>query len=60
MMDEFAMDSLDPLASFIFDSSLRATLAEIARMPKGTYRAEISSDGYEEPVTPARRDDHPG
>ncbi len=30
MMDEFAMDSLDPLAEFIFDSSLRATLAEIA------------------------------
>ena len=51
MMDEFEMDSLDPLADFIFDSSHRATLAEIARIPKGTYRAEISSDGYEEPVT---------
>ncbi len=37
----------------------RATIAEIARLPRGTYRAEISSDGYEEPVTPARRDDHP-
>ncbi len=51
MMDEFEMDSLEPLAAFIFDSSHRATLAEIARIPKGTYRAEISSDGYEEPVT---------
>ena len=51
MMDEFEMDSLDPLANFIFDSSHRATLAEIARIPKGTYRAEINSDGYEEPVT---------
>ena len=50
MMDEFEMDSLDPLASFIFDSSHRATLAEIARIPRGTYRAEIYSDGYEEPV----------
>jgi N-methylhydantoinase B len=50
MMDEFGMDSLDPLAEFIFDSSHRATLAEIARIPKGTYRAEIFSDGYEEPV----------
>ncbi len=29
MMDEVAMDSLDPLANFIFDSSLRATIAEI-------------------------------
>jgi N-methylhydantoinase B len=51
MMDEFEMDSLEPLADFVFESSHRATLAEIARLPKGTYRAEISSDGYEEPVT---------
>ncbi|MDR3538286.1 MAG: hydantoinase B/oxoprolinase family protein [Acetobacteraceae bacterium] len=50
MMDEFEMDSLDPLAEFIFDSSRRATLAEIARIPPGTYQAEIYSDGYEEPV----------
>ena len=34
MMDEFEMDSLEPLADFIFDSSLRATLAEIARIPR--------------------------
>jgi N-methylhydantoinase B len=50
MMDEFEMDSLDPLARFIFDSSHRATMAEIARLPRGTYQAEIYSDGYEEPV----------
>jgi N-methylhydantoinase B len=50
MMDEFAMESVDPLAAFIFDSSLRATLAEIARLPKGTYQNEIWSDGYEEPI----------
>ncbi|HEY6439131.1 MAG TPA: hydantoinase B/oxoprolinase family protein [Acetobacteraceae bacterium] len=51
MMDEFEMASLDPLAQFVFDSSHRATLAEIARLPRGTYHAEIRSDGYEEPVT---------
>ena len=50
MMNEFEMDSLDPLAEFIFDLSGRATLAEIARLPKGTYSGEIWSDGYEEPV----------
>jgi N-methylhydantoinase B len=50
MMDEFEMDSLDPLAAFIFDSSHRATLAEIARLPEGRFSAEIWSDGYEEPV----------
>jgi N-methylhydantoinase B len=50
MMDEFDMDSLDPLAEFIFDLSGRATLAEIAKLPKGAYGGEIWSDGYEEPV----------
>jgi N-methylhydantoinase B len=50
MMDEFDMPGLDPLAEFIFDSSRRATLEEIARLPRGTYAAEIWSDGYEEPV----------
>jgi N-methylhydantoinase B len=51
MMDEFDMDGLDALAGFIFDSSHAATIAEIARLPKGLFRAEISSDGYEDPVT---------
>jgi N-methylhydantoinase B len=50
MMDEFEMDSLDPLADFIFDLSHRATMAEIARLPRGVYGGEIWSDGYEEPV----------
>ena len=50
MMDEFAMDSLDPLASFIFEASLRATVAEIGKLGKGTFSSEISSDGYDEPV----------
>ncbi len=50
MMDEFAMASLGPLADFIFDSSRRATIAEIAKLGRGTFRAEICSDGYEAPV----------
>jgi N-methylhydantoinase B len=51
MMDEFAMESIDDLAEYIFDASLKATLDEIAKIPAGTYRAEIRSDGYEAPVT---------
>ncbi|WP_407928196.1 hydantoinase B/oxoprolinase family protein [Elioraea tepida] len=51
MMEEFGMEGLDPLAEVIFDASLRATEAEIAKLPKGTFRAEIRSDGYEAPVT---------
>ncbi|MBV9757105.1 MAG: hydantoinase B/oxoprolinase family protein [Alphaproteobacteria bacterium] len=50
MMDEFELDGLEPLAEFIFDSSLRATLAAIAPLRKGTYGGEIWSDGYDEPV----------
>ncbi len=50
MMEEFALTTLDPLADFIFTSSLRATEAEIAKLPRGTFRAEIFSDGYETPV----------
>ena len=57
MMDEFEMTSLAPLARFIFDSSHRATLAEIARIPRGRYAGEIYSDGYEEPVRLAARMD---
>src|SRR5689334_4885684 len=41
MMDEFGMESLDPLAAFIFDASLSATRAAIAELPRGTYANEI-------------------
>ena len=51
MMDEFAMDSLDDLAAYIFEASTRATIAEIARLPRGTFSASIKSDGYESEVT---------
>jgi N-methylhydantoinase B len=50
MFDEFRLGTLDELADFIFTSSRRATAAEIARLPRGTYRAEIFSDGYDEEV----------
>lgn len=51
MMDEYGMESIDPLASYIFDASLTATLEEIRKLPKGTYRGTIKSDGYEAEVT---------
>jgi N-methylhydantoinase B len=50
MLDEFELESLDPLADFIFRQSLAATQAEIARLPPGTYHAEIWSDGYDTPL----------
>ena len=50
MLAEFEQDSLDPLAEFIFDASLKATVAEIAKLPGGTFAAQTTSDGYEAPV----------
>ncbi len=55
MMTEFKMESLDLLAQFIFDNSRRATLLQIAQLPKGSFSSEIWSDGYEEPVRLAAR-----
>ncbi len=51
MLDEFDMDTLDDLGAYIFEASTRATLAEIAKLPRGTYSASIKSDGYESEVT---------
>jgi N-methylhydantoinase B len=51
MLDEFKLDSLDPLAEHIFAASRQATLAEIAKLTPGIYHNEIGSDGYEKPLT---------
>jgi N-methylhydantoinase B len=51
MMDEFGIDSLDPLAEHICARSREAVLAEIGRLPKGTWHNEMTVDGYDAPVT---------
>lgn len=51
MLDEFRMEGIDELAAYIFESSLRATWAEIGKLPRGTFVSELRSDGYEAPVT---------
>ena len=50
MLDEFRLDGIEALASHIFDSSHRATMAQIAALPPGRFSAEIWSDGYEAPI----------
>jgi N-methylhydantoinase B len=47
MLDQFDMHALDDLAGYIFEASTRATLAEIAKLPRGTFSNSIKSDGYE-------------
>jgi N-methylhydantoinase B len=50
MMDEFGIEALDALADFICDSSRRAVLAEIAKLPKGTWTNRMTTDGYDAPI----------
>ena len=51
MMAEFDVEQLDDLAEFIFEQSRLATIARIRAIEPGTYRNELTMDGYDEPVT---------
>jgi N-methylhydantoinase B len=50
MMEEFDLDDLDRLAGHICERSRAAVLAEVARLPKGTWTNKMTVDGYEEPI----------
>ncbi len=50
MMSEFTLSSLDTLATHILESSLIATRRAIAEVPDGTYKSEMTIDGYESPI----------
>ncbi|MEM9735744.1 MAG: hydantoinase B/oxoprolinase family protein, partial [Pseudomonadota bacterium] len=47
MMAEFELSDLEALASHILTTSRRATEAEIARLPRGSYRHRLMTDGYD-------------
>ena len=51
MMDEFKLANLDALAEHICTNSRAAVLAEIAKLPKGTWSNTMVTDGYESPIT---------
>ncbi len=50
MMDEFGIDDLDELADHVIDTSREAVKAEIAKLPKGTWRTSLMVDGQSEPI----------
>jgi hypothetical protein len=50
MMDEFEIANLDRLGETIIGASREATLARIRALPKGTYRNQLTMDGYEKPL----------
>ncbi|PWE81612.1 5-oxoprolinase, partial [Bradyrhizobium sp. SUTN9-2] len=51
MMSEFGIETLDELGDYICDRSREAVLAEIAKLPKGSWRNTMVVDGYDAPVT---------
>ena len=50
MMEEFALDGIDPIAEEIIRRSEGAVRAEIAKLPSGEWSNETWSDGFEEPI----------
>ncbi len=50
MMDEFGLESIDPLADAIIERSERAMRDAIRALPDGRYENEVWSDGFEEPI----------
>jgi N-methylhydantoinase B/oxoprolinase/acetone carboxylase alpha subunit len=50
MLDEFGETDLEALADWIFERSKKAMIAEIRKLPRGTYENEFVLDGYDKPV----------
>ncbi|MEX0307425.1 MAG: hydantoinase B/oxoprolinase family protein [Ruegeria sp.] len=50
MMDEFDIDDLQSLSDFVIETSRKATLEAIAKVPSGTYHETMQVDGYDAPV----------
>ncbi len=50
MMDEFGIDDLESLSDFVIETSRKATLEAIAKVPSGTYHETMQVDGYDAPV----------
>jgi N-methylhydantoinase B len=51
MMAEFGLEDLDTLAEHIITHSRDAVLAEIAKLPRGTWHNTMVTDGYDHPIT---------
>lgn len=49
-MDEFGLESIDPLADEIITRSERAMRTAIRQLPNGRYENESWSDGFDEPI----------
>ena len=51
MLDEYSLQDFDALADYIIDQSLAATRDAIAKLPRGSWSADMTIDGYDAPIT---------
>ena len=51
MLREFDLDTLDGLAEHIVNTSRAAVLAEIGKLPRGSWSNAMMTDGFGEPIT---------
>ena len=51
MMDEFGIEDLDRLGGHIVARSREAVLAEVAKLPEGSWDYAMTVDGYDHPLT---------
>ena len=51
MMEEFGLDNLDGIATFILDNSRRATLERINALPRTSAEGQMTVDGFDVPIT---------
>lgn len=51
MMQEFDLDHLDGIATFILENSRRATIEAIAALPRTEATGEMTVDGFDKPIT---------
>ena len=50
MMAEFDLETIEPLADHVIESSRDAMRKAVRAVPNGRYRTEMELDGYDEPV----------
>ncbi|SIO37821.1 hydantoinase B/oxoprolinase family protein [Paraburkholderia phenazinium] len=51
MLNEYGLQDFDALADYIIDQSLAATRDAIAKLPRGSWSADMTIDGYDAPIT---------
>jgi len=50
MMQEFRLDDLSEISTFILDNSHRATVERIAALPRESATGEMTVDGFDKPI----------